>query len=537
MIPDPIQINIGPVEAIIEPQSGQLRYVKVGDTELIRGIYAAVREENWGTVVPTISDLKVTHVGKRFSCEFKANHEKEPIKFSWTGRISAEDKGDGQFVLEYEFLGQALTDFKTCRTGICVLHPRSHQGLKVEVEHNNGPCEQGAFPIPIRPDQPFKDVKAITLEPSKGIDFKVEFFGEVFEMEDQRNWADPSYKTYCRPQEWGSPYPLKSGQKVEHRIKMTISTASEVRSPLVKKHVGIIPNLGTLINRAHSKEELAEIKNLGLGHVQTNMDGFKSAKDLSVPVILQTETPSLPSELSPQDGLALNPPQSWQKLNNFRGAKRYAASLGNFVDLNRCRPTFDEIEGVAYAMNPQVHAFDTLTLFECTWTLSDQVSSSRTFGAKEVVVGPITLKQGGSDPRIKGIEAALFTFSAICHLAIGKANLATFFDAATLLASPARLPIQLLAEETLSEVTVYELEPGFVMLQGRRTILANLTWLPSEAFKQTPLDLPENIKVGIKGSYRLFTEENISDWKEVLAGPPSHSILTALPPFSLVVIG
>lgn len=35
-----------------------------------------------------------------------------------------------------------------------------------------------------------------------------EFEGDVFEMEDQRNWTDASYKTYCTP--WGCPSRLSS---------------------------------------------------------------------------------------------------------------------------------------------------------------------------------------------------------------------------------------------------------------------------------------------------------------------------------------
>ena len=33
------------------------------------------------------------------------------------------------------------------------------------------------------------------------------FNGETFEMEDQRNWTDASFKTYCTP--LSLPYPIK----------------------------------------------------------------------------------------------------------------------------------------------------------------------------------------------------------------------------------------------------------------------------------------------------------------------------------------
>ena len=41
------------------------------------------------------------------------------------------------------------------------------------------------------------------------------FVGEVFEIEDQRNWTDASYKTYCRPLARPFPYRIEPGETVE----------------------------------------------------------------------------------------------------------------------------------------------------------------------------------------------------------------------------------------------------------------------------------------------------------------------------------
>ena len=129
---------------------------------------------------------------------------------------------ENRIEIEYEFDGEGKSAFKSNRTGICVLHPRSHQGLKCEVEHNHGECEQIAFPKAIKPDQPFKDVKAISLDVAPGVHVRTEFIGEVFESEDQRNYGDASYKTYSRPQEWQKPFDIKSGDKVHQRVKVII---------------------------------------------------------------------------------------------------------------------------------------------------------------------------------------------------------------------------------------------------------------------------------------------------------------------------
>lgn len=50
-------LRAGPLTMVFE--SGDLRYLKLGGREVIRRIYAAVRDQNWGTVLSEISDLKL----------------------------------------------------------------------------------------------------------------------------------------------------------------------------------------------------------------------------------------------------------------------------------------------------------------------------------------------------------------------------------------------------------------------------------------------------------------------------------------------
>jgi D-apionolactonase len=44
---------------------------------------------------------------------------------------------------------------------------------------------------------------------------------DVFEMEDQRNWSDASYKTYVRPLELPWPSKLKAGKEIRQRVTLT----------------------------------------------------------------------------------------------------------------------------------------------------------------------------------------------------------------------------------------------------------------------------------------------------------------------------
>lgn len=534
-VEESIQIDLGPVNFELEREGGQLRYLRVGDTELVRGIYIAVRESKWNTVTPALTPVSLSQKSDGFQCSFSASHESNEAGFKWQGVVTGKRVDETTVEIEYEMDGEATKNYKTCRTGMCFLHPRSAQGLEIEVEHSNSECEKGRFPSTISPHQPFKDIKAISYKTADGSFVRIEFFGEVFEMEDQRNWHDASFKTYCRPLEWGFPYPLKEGEKVHHRVRLQIqSPAKQGSEPKIAHQKGKCPSIGTYINNLLNDDQIGQIKQLHFSHLQANAATLSLAKSLSNKVFLQTQAADIPSSLSPYDGLLLNPPQSWEKLNRVRGAKRFATSLGNFVDLNRCRPAFDEIEGAFYAMDPQVHAFDTKTLFEATWTMQDTVKTARAFGAPLVGVGPIQLKSSGMDPRNAGIESALFVLSALCHLTAARADYATIFAGTQLLSSPARHLLNLLLEDQGREIEISHHEPDLVCWKGSKTIVANLSTRSSELFKLLDIDTPENLMVGIKGSHRLFTQENVQEWEKVEA---SHNPLTTMPPLSIVVIG
>ena len=55
--------------------------------------------------------------------------------------------------------------------------------------------------------------------------------GDTFEMEDQRNWTDASYKTYVRPLALPWPYLIAKGETIDQKVTLTVSgSASEIES-------------------------------------------------------------------------------------------------------------------------------------------------------------------------------------------------------------------------------------------------------------------------------------------------------------------
>jgi hypothetical protein len=52
------------------------------------------------------------------------------------------------------------------------------------------------------------------------------FAGDVFEMEDQRNWTDASFKTYGRPLARAFPYRIGPGERVRQSVTIEARTSS-----------------------------------------------------------------------------------------------------------------------------------------------------------------------------------------------------------------------------------------------------------------------------------------------------------------------
>ena len=113
----------------------------------------------------------------------------------------------------------------TNRAGFVVLHPAGLAGQKLKVTHVDGREEETRFPERISPSQPVFDIRALCHEAAPGLWATCRMEGDAFEMEDQRNWTDASYKTYVRPLAlpWG--YTLAKGSRHEQSVRLSFAGA------------------------------------------------------------------------------------------------------------------------------------------------------------------------------------------------------------------------------------------------------------------------------------------------------------------------
>ena len=234
----------------------------------MRAIAFIVRDEVWGTYNPEISALRVHEPPDAFRIRTKAVAPTAAVRYY--ADIRARRCADLQARLEL------ARDFRTNRTGSSILHPlEGRAGCPVEVEHVDGSKDRAEFPSRISAYQPFFAVRALKHEFAPGAFVTARLEGDTFEMEDQRNWSDASFKTYVRPIGLPWPYELKAGEQLEQRVSLTIEGETRTRAPATARGdttvsiggaTGAMPSIGVEIPAAEavaSQSHLSLLQALG----------------------------------------------------------------------------------------------------------------------------------------------------------------------------------------------------------------------------------------------------------------------------------
>ena len=175
-----------------ELEAGNLRYIRFDGAEALRAISFIVRDKDWGTYNPVITDVQIDESDQRFLVTLSAITSDQDQSFSYSARI--EGRADGTLI--FAGRGSTETGFLTNRTGFVVLHPIDGiAGTPVQITHTDGRVVESEFPDLIDPVQPMSDLRMLARTTPCGLKVETLMQGDTYEMEDQRNWTDASYKT------------------------------------------------------------------------------------------------------------------------------------------------------------------------------------------------------------------------------------------------------------------------------------------------------------------------------------------------------
>ncbi|WAC14056.1 hypothetical protein [Dyadobacter pollutisoli] len=479
-----MQLQAGTVTA--DYADGFVRYIRVGDQEIVRMIYFAIRDQNWKTLPFTIKKEKIHAGTDNFTVNLTSYTDFQGVKFTWKVRITGLEDGTIHFVIK----GKAQSQFLKNRIGLCVLHSTdSLAGRPCSIEHSGGYFSHQFFPEYISPHQTFLNVNAMQWLVNGSITARLDFEGEIFETEDQRNWSDASFKTYCTPLKIPFPVEVKKDDEFNQSVRLTMSLggASYQAFRNTAAHISLLterqnfPSLGLQLPSDFEAPEPYQTKFLsktGFSHLRANIFlsagnweeklgcAFVIGNRLKLPLELVVfVNDELENSWDPLIASLKNKAAQIQSVAVMEGKPRITSnrliakylpllrcelpeiSIGagtdaNFAELNRNSFVFDDHDFVCYSLNPQAHLPDNLTMVENMPAQFDQVrSAQRLAPGKRVHVSPVTLKprfnavattgdQGSNayDERQDTEFAAAWTLGSLKYLSEAGVTAITYFE-------------------------------------------------------------------------------------------------------------
>lgn len=433
-------LQAGPLSA--EFENGALRTIRIAGVEVIRTIAFLVRDENWGTFTPAIDGLAIEEDDAGFRVHYRATCADAKRKLVYSATIVGKPDG----ALAFSAVAEPVTDVETNRTGFIVLHPVDGVSSRpVKVEHTDGSTEVSTFPALIDPVQPFLDIRSLSHEALPGVWVTCRMEGDAFEMEDQRNWSDASYKTYVRPLARPWPYVLKAGEALRQSVTLTVSgalpavTAAGSDGLVVEiggETGGTMPAIGLGVPAAEAENALAVarlVRALGPRHLVCAFDarrdgadvlaayrdlGEKTGAAIVLEAVIAGDDPDaelaaladlVRSAALPLAGLTVSPAADLRSIlpgtpwppvappeaiaaaarAAFPGVPLGGGMLSYFTELNRKRPPATLLDYVTHTTCPIVHAADDRSVMETLEAMPSILSSTRAFiGDTPYRIGP-----------------------------------------------------------------------------------------------------------------------------------------------------
>lgn len=389
--------------------------------EILRRIFVTVRDSDWAEVKPSSWSVEVD---ERERCaRISARHTSESVDFEWCGilRVGADSRD-----LRFEVTGTALRDMQVSRLGLIVLHPvtpligadvmmigpAGTQSLKVREQLYPQPIVNG---LPGAMSEPFSMLR---IERADVGSLQFKFEGDLFELEDQRNWGDASFKSYCTPLRLGFPRAVAAGTLIRHTVDVsfqpvsaTHATARHESEPTARR----FPLVGRVAGHDLCEPRWSHLQiRLGADHAKTLLEQL-AVLPTHIPLELLIEAPA--ESLHPQHWAALRAHAggikralihgqdtmlpTFDDVDRWRSQLRrvfqyevplFATTRGYFVEHNRAARFAARVDGIAFPLTSTVHLDDPTTIAENVPTIEDMAQAARLItGLEAMAIAPLAL--------------------------------------------------------------------------------------------------------------------------------------------------
>ena len=281
-------------------------------------------------------------------------------------------------------------------------------------------------------------------EPAKGWETELKFDGDIFETEDQRNWSDATFKTYCTPLSKPFPVDVRMGDTIKQKITLNLKALRKDSVAKIKDNPPLsltvarggptakLPLIGfsdTSSYTDYSDSDIKLLSALGFQHLRCEVNlnehglsgGLQELKaksvalrvplmialifgnnpDLQIREFIETshkENPDIDSIILFSNNSVSTTADLLSKVleplrKAFPDVKIGGGTNQYFAELNRNRVDEQHMDFLAFPSSPSSHLIDNLTIVENLQGAAGAVKTALSFsGGKPVYVSPVSLR-------------------------------------------------------------------------------------------------------------------------------------------------
>jgi hypothetical protein len=450
----PRRVSAGELQ--LELDGPDVRRVSYRGIEVVNQVYAAVRDGPWNTLPGRLEDERFEEgPGPSFTWRYRTRHTFPAlgVDLRCEGAVIGEASGRLSVEVEVEALHQIVYN----RIGLNILHgARTYAGRPYRSRLGSRESA-GELPVIVGPQAVdegrltglFPPFDHLELEPAEGLTVTFDLEGDEFEMEDQRNFGDATFKTYSTPLQRPAPFTLGAGGRLRQRVTIEVRderpAEAGARAPSAPAPLTLTLGPGTghrlpPIGLGQADDDLpltdserGRVAALRPHHVRVELvvaTGVRACAALVAAAAAEARTLGCelwvdvladPAQLDdlgavvrdacaaepPPAQLSLattapEPPDQGASLGALRLVREVVAASSPatgvgvgcqmfFADLNRAPFDGAVVERMTFATSPTVHRADDDTVLENVELVGDAVAAARRWlGDRPLTVGPIS---------------------------------------------------------------------------------------------------------------------------------------------------
>jgi D-apionolactonase len=403
-------------------ESGGLRWLRAHGREVLRALGPTVRDADWQTITP--ASLRASRGDDGAPLGWVARYEAPDLDVE----VSVEIKIDRSLVVMTSSVGFGRRTVAQ-RIGTSILFPLTTVGVRYEARGGRG-GGAGAFPRHISDGLLEVELDELDWVVAPGLEATLSMRGQRWDIEDQRNWSDASFKGFSPPLSPG-PTTFDAGSTLQTRVELRVRGSADAAPPDQSRPAVVtvggatgqdLPPVGcALVGSVEGS--LDDLRALAPSHLRCTVDlsrpdwraafdaGVETARACDAALVVELLVPSADPSTDPStdavsavaeriatsadqvlgvfvfdrdDGRGAVLSSARQCGSVAQAIQRVAPQVpvgggtrANLNELRQCVPLLDGAAWSTFAISPTVHVKDDATVIENLEAIPAVVSGAR----------------------------------------------------------------------------------------------------------------------------------------------------------------